>query len=626
MRILFTLFSVIFFCTSQIAFSAGTISMSYPVPTAGIEVTSPYGWRIHPITGDPKYHSGVDFGVDFETPITAAEDGQVIYASDLGGYGNTIILSHERLLSSLTTLYAHNQSLLVGEGDMVRRGQVIALAGSTGNSTGPHCHFEVCIDDEPQDPALFLPGLRSLYHGDASGVAPQDEHGSYIDFDLSIDFGKEIRAFIHSFVDTVTSAISRIKDSVHHLFLLLLVIDFVLAIVTRTLAEQTNEDFPNWAVSRFLLYGVLIGLWANWDTVANFAMHGFPSLGAMAIGSTPQEAAAILSDPTAIMQKGMKLIEPLINDTLHINSVLTALQFPQTCLVSIFFTIAFFVLFAVIGFQILKAYLEFYMVILFSFVNFMMASNKHVRKYASRGLNGVFAVSINLMFFCIFAVMLQFTMQNIVVESFTIRTTEEGRTQSVGRVGEIKNLQDCMERIRRVESYGGNYHCDNGLGFYGAYQINKTYWDRWSDDYIANRVETSPALDTDENYTRWTETGPLDTGPEPTNTKWPWSPHNQDIVAGYILTGYFQRYHSWEAACRAWNQGEGGMENAEAYEYQAKCLDKKASSQSYRTVLNYKVLLLLLVVILIFMYFADRMSKRIITQFGGMGFKLTNEE
>lgn len=183
-----------------------------------------------------------------------------------------------------------------------------------------------------------------------------------------------------------------------------------------------------------------------------------------------------------------------------------------------------------------------------------------------------------------------------------------------------------MERIRRVESYGGNYHCDNGLGFYGAYQINKTYWDRWSDDYIANRVETSPALDTDENYTRWTESGPLDTAPEPTNTKWPWSPHNQDIVAGYILTGYFQRYHSWEAACRAWNQGEGGMENAEAYEYQAKCLDKKASSQSYRTVLNYKVLLLLLVVILIFMYFADRMSKRIITQFGGMGFKLTNEE
>ena len=124
--------------------------MSYPVPTTGIEVTSPYGWRIHPITGEHRYHSitgehryhsGVDFSVDYGTVITAAEDGQVICSGTLGGYGNTIILSHERLLSSLTTFYAHNQSLLVGEGDVVRRGQAIALAGSTGNSTGPYCHF-----------------------------------------------------------------------------------------------------------------------------------------------------------------------------------------------------------------------------------------------------------------------------------------------------------------------------------------------------------------------------------------------------------------------------------------------------------------------------------------------------
>ena len=143
MRILLALLFILFFSAPKAAFLSGTISMNYPVPTTDIEVTSPYGWRIHPITGDPKYHSGADFGVDYGTVITAAEDGQVICSGTLGGYGNTIILSHEHLLSSLTTLYAHNQSLLVGEGDMVRRGQAIALAGSTGNSTGPHCHFEV---------------------------------------------------------------------------------------------------------------------------------------------------------------------------------------------------------------------------------------------------------------------------------------------------------------------------------------------------------------------------------------------------------------------------------------------------------------------------------------------------
>lgn len=128
----------------------GTGSMIRPVNGT---ITSPFGWRIHPILHYRKFHTGVDFGVGYGAPIRAADSGTVIYATWMGGYGNVIVINHG---GGISTLYAHQSSFAVGSGAHVSRGQVIGYVGSTGFSTGPHLHFEVRVNGEPVDPMGYI--------------------------------------------------------------------------------------------------------------------------------------------------------------------------------------------------------------------------------------------------------------------------------------------------------------------------------------------------------------------------------------------------------------------------------------------------------------------------------------
>ncbi len=121
-------------------------------PVSG-EITSPFGWRTHPIFGSQIFHSGLDIGADYGVPIVAAQSGVVIEAGWIGGYGNTVMIDHG---GGVVTLYGHNQSLAVDVGQSVSQGQVISYCGSTGNSTGPHCHFEVRLNGEPVSPYNYL--------------------------------------------------------------------------------------------------------------------------------------------------------------------------------------------------------------------------------------------------------------------------------------------------------------------------------------------------------------------------------------------------------------------------------------------------------------------------------------
>ena len=103
-------------------------------------ITSAFGWRIHPISGDRRLHSGTDIGADMGAPILAALSGKVVMADYLGGYGLTVVLEHEKGLQE--TLYAHMSEIFVKPGQQVKQGALIGRVGSTGNSTGPHLHFE----------------------------------------------------------------------------------------------------------------------------------------------------------------------------------------------------------------------------------------------------------------------------------------------------------------------------------------------------------------------------------------------------------------------------------------------------------------------------------------------------
>jgi murein DD-endopeptidase MepM/ murein hydrolase activator NlpD len=116
-------------------------------------LSSSFGWRIDPFTGQKSFHEGLDFPSEAGTPIAAAASGKVIFAEVHPQYGKMIEIDHG---NGLVTRYAHASRLFVKEGDLVVRGQMVATVGSTGRATGPHLHFEVRLNGVPQNPARFL--------------------------------------------------------------------------------------------------------------------------------------------------------------------------------------------------------------------------------------------------------------------------------------------------------------------------------------------------------------------------------------------------------------------------------------------------------------------------------------
>lgn len=136
--------------SSQTVVSNG--SMQWPSATSKT-ITSPYGSRYHPIQKRTKFHSGIDIGASYGTAVLAAESGTVIKAGWNGGYGKCVVIDHG---GGVYTLYGHNSALSVSIGAKVSKGQTIAQVGSTGNSTGPHIHFEVLINGKTTNPLSYV--------------------------------------------------------------------------------------------------------------------------------------------------------------------------------------------------------------------------------------------------------------------------------------------------------------------------------------------------------------------------------------------------------------------------------------------------------------------------------------
>lgn len=128
--------------------------MLWPVAASGTVITSNFGIREHPIQGVVKQHTGLDIGgAATGTPIVAALDGVVTHAGWLGGYGNCVMISHG---NGVVTLYGHGNKVLTEVGKQVKQGETIMELGSTGNSTGPHCHFEVRINGNYANPLNYV--------------------------------------------------------------------------------------------------------------------------------------------------------------------------------------------------------------------------------------------------------------------------------------------------------------------------------------------------------------------------------------------------------------------------------------------------------------------------------------
>ena len=131
--------------------NGATGSMMWPCPSCHT-ITSEFGWRYHPIYHTQKYHSGVDIGASYGASIVAADGGTVITAGAVSGYGNCVVINHG---NGITTLYGHMSSIAVSSGQKVSKGQTIGYVGSTGNSTGPHLHWEVTVNGVRQNPLNY---------------------------------------------------------------------------------------------------------------------------------------------------------------------------------------------------------------------------------------------------------------------------------------------------------------------------------------------------------------------------------------------------------------------------------------------------------------------------------------
>lgn len=585
------------------------IAGSMQSPVEG-PITSPYGYRVHPIYGTTKYHSGVDIGTDYGDPIRAAASGVVTIAGWLQGYGYTVVLFHG---NGLETLYGHNQELTVSVGQTVTKGQIIALSGSTGNSTGPHCHFEVLLNDVSQDPGLYVDGLGE--EGSITTATDSDELD--ISLEISADFAKPVRDVIDKIVELCTDGLEAVKTPVAQIFMILLVMDFAVSAMYKALGSGDDRPFLQWLVYKVVFYGFLIFLLNNWgDVVGNFALYGLPYLGSLAVGSSMEGTGKILSDPTQIIQKGMEIITPVINEALHLHGSLSdsliGAVMPGstiTAVLCLIFGTALFGCFLVIGFELAVAYINFYMTVLFSSVSFMFAGLKFTRKYASNGINGVIASSINLMFFCMFSLMLQNVM--VQLSSDNLITTQSQDVQ-LSETTQIGSLEEALARIKSVES-SGDYTIYNyeGSGAYGAYQQMPEFWDGRCQNYVnaggtlCLASEDSPSNAPDTYYS--------------------WCAENQDKVSAYMLEGYYADYGSWDEAVRCWVGGPGLRHSTDADEYFQKLLNATGGVMITR-VANIGLLFQLLLVCLMFIFMGDRMAKLINKQFGNGGFKLSEGE
>ena len=141
------------FCSNKI-YAKDNGLLQYPVPAyRGSVYNDSYGYRSSPISGKGEFHTGLDLMGTLDCDIVSAEDGVVVFADWMSGYGKCVIIQHA---DGISTLYGHNNRLLCHVGQAVKRGQVIAGAGTTGYSTGVHCHFEVRIDGAHTNPTRYI--------------------------------------------------------------------------------------------------------------------------------------------------------------------------------------------------------------------------------------------------------------------------------------------------------------------------------------------------------------------------------------------------------------------------------------------------------------------------------------
>ena len=566
--------------------------------------------RMHPVFGSVRPHKGTDLAANMGDNIYASLEGTITYSGWAEGYGNVVYMLSNVGGYSVETRYAHCSVLLVSTGNQVSAGTVIAKVGQTGWATGPHLHFEIRINGEPINPRRYLKGLPPS-SGEGYGTLPDSIKNT---FDAAYDFGKPLREVIEKVGEQCQKALKNLIGIAKWILIVLITIDIAISASFYVIDSDKGEDFFSRIIYKVMFAALLIYFLLNWgDGVANLAKEMFTGFGGLIMGVSGKEAMTAISDPMDIVSKGVHIIAPIYNELFKIHGVIDLMSKVTLWLPSLFFAVILTICFFSIAIQITLSYLEFYIGMVTSFLTFCTSGLKQTRKFAANGINGIFAVSVKLMFFCMFSLMMQMMMKNIVVDDFYKIGGEEVVVESSGDVSSkaITSIDQLMAHIRVVES-SNRYYVDNGLGYFGAYQIdyaNYDNWTNWTADYVANGgvLESGPIMPNEPH-------GPA------------WTPTNQDNIARYILTGYYQKYGSYEMAARCWNQGEGGRLNSDADIYWAKVSGTNPATGGFtapQVTINMTLLFKVTFVSMMFAYMGSRISKLLINKFGSGGFSFS---
>ena len=608
------------------------------------EQTCDYGWRIHPLYGDTRFHTGVDIGVDEGTPLYAIGDGWIIEEGfiDPLGYGCLVTVHYPNIpapdgsSNGMDVMYAHLSGSCVSVNDIVKAGQLIAYSGNTGGSSGPHLHLEVqyAFSDATVDPAMYFSDLH-FGSGEGSGGGG----GSFgiheprgIPFELKADLVAPIRNIIEAIIKACTAGLKLIAGGLKKIFMILLTIDLALGLIFYNL-NITNRDnsFFAYICFKFLMYGFLLFILANWgDFAGNLTKNLFSDAAAVMSNRTSDEVAAVISTPTDILQKGLHIVSPIFNQALSDTSKTIGFGTGIVVLLGLIILI----LFLIITWQVAKAYIEFYMMVLFSFTTFIFAGEKHTRIHAENGINGIIACSINLMFFCFFAFTLQSLMADLSMESvFTVGSRAGGEfvykhpvatdPDNAGIPPGPEGLQIFMNKLRKVETGGcedpyhthsGDSNDDGSFNSYGAYQIQPENWVNWAEEAY------------EAGYPLFPDGGGYPTDGTRGYSRFSWSPMNQDIVASYKMMQYFNEYGNWHDVAIAWNGGGGAVGRgwSSTEEYWAKVSGATPSAAANtaigRSAINTLVLLKMLLLLLTCMVIGDKISQAVMNTFGSHGF------
>ncbi len=609
------------------------------------EQTTPFGYsEFH-----GRDHMGVDIGADEGTPLKAAGVGVVKEAGwgyDPTGYGCLLTVNYPSVATpdgsggGMDILFGHLAGVCVAEGDIVQPGQVIAYLGNTGHSTGPHVHLEVIYGNSEQrvDPALYFSDLKfGSGAGSGGGGGEFSEHmPSAVPFELKADLVKPVRDIIEAIIKAATAGLKLIEGGMRKIFMILLTIDLAFALIFYNIDKNMHERTPFFAFLcfKFLFYGFLLYLLSHWgDFVGNVSKNLFSEAGAIMSNRSPEEVAVAISSPTDVVQKGLHIISPIFSQLMSDASETLFIGSGVSCLLAFIILI----LFLIIGWQVAKAYIEFYMMVLFGFTTFIFAGEKHTRIHAENGINGIVACSINLMFFCFFSITLQGMMADIAMDSVFTVGGRAGQTitykhpvandpDNAGIPPGAAGLQQFMAKIRTVESFGGRYYCycnpeirvDSET--YGAYQVlNSGNWNQWAQEYIDDTGD-NPPLDKDFSLVPSSgyESGPpFYEGPPPSSYQYPATPRNQDLICGNKMLRLYAEYGSWRGVAEFWGGDRSG-------EYWAKVSGASTSAAENtavgRSAINMFVLLKLLLLVIMFMLLGDRIAQAIMNSFGGRGF------